>query len=134
MVTSSYVGYEYTSHGTSATGRTAKGIGYLRTIASSDERIRQTLLERDDSPVAGRIADWLTLKRFTTGCGWIAENPDAEERGQMWDYWRRQLHEQFLPSLERRGALAAWFRLVTAATGPATVARLTRMATRVVGP
>ena len=130
IVTTSYVGYGYTSHSTSATGRSAKGMAYLRTIALSEEKLRLTLAERDGSAIGRQAADWLALKRFTTGCAWIAEDPDSEERRRLWDYWRRHLRDHLLPALEHRGLLAAWYRRVALTASAATACRLTRLATK----
>lgn len=134
MVTTSYVGYGYTLHSASATGRSIKGMPYLRTIALSEDRIRQTLTTRDGSAVGRKAADWLALKRFTTGCGWIAENPDPRERRALWAFWRRHFREELLPALEHRGFLAAWYRLAVTARGPAGARRLTLLATTLADP
>ena len=134
MVTTSYVGYEYTMHATSATGRAAKGMPYLETIALSEERIREALFMVDGSAVARECADWLALKRFTTGCEWIAENPDPQARRDLWAYWRRYLRECLLPALEKHRLLAAWFRLVAALGTAGAAEHLTRIATRLADP
>ncbi|MDP3030206.1 MAG: hypothetical protein Q8O04_12115, partial [Deltaproteobacteria bacterium] len=113
------------------TGRSSKGMPYLRTLALSGNRIKETLAATRGGLVDTKFADRLTLKRFTTGCGWIADHPDPKERAAMWAYWRRHLHECLLPTLESRGLLAAWYRLVTATGDARTVYRLTRIATRI---
>ncbi|MFZ5994965.1 MAG: glycosyltransferase family 2 protein [Thermodesulfobacteriota bacterium] len=133
MVTTAYCGYDYIVHTTSATGRSSKGMPYLRTLALSAARIKQTLMARGDS-VDKRFADRLALKRFTTGCGWIAEYPDPTERAAMWEYWRGHLREHVLPNLESCRLLAAWYRLVTAMVSPQSAYRLTRIATRITDP
>jgi len=99
MVTTAYCGYDYTVHTASVTGRSSRGMPYLRTLALSGDRIRQTLAVADGSVVARKYADRVALKRFTTGCGWIADHPDPKEKASMWAYWRRHLHERLLPSL-----------------------------------
>lgn len=131
MATTAYSGYDYTVHTGSATGRSSKGMAYLRTLAISGERIKRTLAAADGSIVGRKYADWLLFKRFTVGCGWIAENPDPDERAMMWAYWRYYLHERLLPSLEFFRFLAVWYRLVTAIGDVPTVCRLTRLATRI---
>jgi len=134
MVTTSYCGYNYTVHTTSATGRASRGMPYLRTLALSGDRIRQTLAEVDGSGVAKKYADRITLKRFTTGCGWIADHPDPKERAVMWKYWRHHLYEHLLSNLESHRLLAAWYRLVTTTGNVPTVYRLTHIASRVADP
>lgn len=134
MATTAYTGYDYTVHTGSATGRSSKGMPYLRTLAISGDRIKQTLAAADGSIVGRKCADRLLLKRFTVGCGWIAENPDQDERSLMWAYWRHYLHEHLLPGLEFFRFLAAWYRLVTAIGDVPTVCRLTRLATRITDP
>ena len=134
VATTAYRGYDYTMHTGSATGRSSKGMSYLRTLAISGGRIKQTLAAADGNIVDRKCADQLLLKRFTVGCGWIAENPDKDERSIMWAYWRRYLHEDLLPSLEFFRFLAAWYRLVTAISNVSTVCRLTRYAARISDP
>lgn len=134
MAATAYTGYDYTMHTGSATGRSSKGMPYLRTLAISGDRIRQTLAAADGNIVGRKYADWLALKRYTTGCAWIAENPDPKERSVMWEYWRRHLHERLLPDLESCGLLAAWYRLLTAVGDAATVSRLTWYAARIADP
>ena len=56
---------------------------YLRTIAESSECIRCVVEAEDGSIVGLAFADLLTLKRYSTGLGWIAANPDEEERVRM---------------------------------------------------
>lgn len=134
LVTTAYLGYDYTVHATSATGRLAKGMPYLRTLALSGDRIRKTLVEADGTRVARKYADRMSLKRFSIGCGWIAGHPDSKERSAMWAYWRCQLHESLLPALTSCGILAAWYRFVTAMGDASTVYRLTWLATRISDP
>lgn len=134
MVTTSYVGYEYTVHSGSVTGRSAKGMPYLRTLMKSNQRIHETLLTEDGSPTACRCADWLVLKRFGTGCGWIAGNPDPDERRTLWDFWCRYLQSDLLPLLNRRGALSAWCRFLAAYSRPSPAARLIRIGARCLLP
>lgn len=134
MVTTAYCGYDYTVHTASATGRSSRGMPYLRTLALSGDRIKQTLAAADKSVVAGKYADRVALKRFTTGCGWIADHPDPKERAVMWAYWRRHLNEHLLPTLKSCKLLAAWYRLVTATCDPSTVYRLTLIASRITDP
>lgn len=134
MVTTSYCGYDYTVHTASATGRSSRGMPYLRTLALSGDRIRQTLAAADGSVVARKYGDRVALKRFTTGCGWIVDHPDPNERAVMWASWRHHLHERLLPSLESCGLLAASYRLATATGNAQTAYRLTRIASRITDP
>lgn len=108
MVTTAYRGYDYIVHNTSATGRTAKGMPYLRTLAMSGERIRQVIGQTDKSCVGRRFSDRMALKRFIIGCSWIAEHQDPDERSNLWAYWQGYLREQVLPTLVSREVLAAW--------------------------
>jgi glycosyltransferase involved in cell wall biosynthesis len=134
MVTTAYCGYDYTVHTASATGRSSRGIPYLRTLALSGDRIKQTLAAADGSVVSRKYADRVALKRFTIGCGWIADHPDPKERAVMWEYWRHHLYEHLLPNLESSRLLAAWYRLVTATGDASTVYRLTWIASRIADP
>jgi glycosyltransferase involved in cell wall biosynthesis len=134
MVTTAYSGYDYFVHVASATGRSSKGMPYLRTLAISGDRIKQTLSAADASAVGRKYADRVTLKRFSTGCGWIADHPDPTERCVMWAYWRRHLHESLLPTIESYSLLAAWYRLVTALGDASIVYRLTQIALRLTDP
>jgi glycosyltransferase involved in cell wall biosynthesis len=135
MVTTSFCGYDYIVHTTSATGRSVKGMPYLQTLELSDARIRQTIAESDRSKVGKKFSDWLSLKRFITGCGWIAEQQDPKVRTDLWSYWRHHLTERILPSIESSLLLAAWFRLVTYFADDASNAyRLTMIASKVADP
>lgn len=134
VVTTSYVGYQYTVHSGSATGRASKGMPYLRTLGLAGERIRETLATQDGSRVGRKYADLLALKRFTTGCAWIAENPDPVEREQLWEYWRRHLREELLPKLKFYRLLGALYRVLAARGDPATMYRWTWYANRVTDP
>ena len=134
VVTTGYPGYEYTVHSSSATGRERKGMVYLRTIASSSKCIRQIVEQEDGSPVGKRFADFLDLKRFSTGCGWIAENPCPDERDAMWTFWRRYLREEILPKIRYRKFLAMWFEIAGAINCPSMVYRLTWNACRISAP
>jgi glycosyltransferase involved in cell wall biosynthesis len=134
IVTTAYTGYDYTVHTGSATGRSSKGMPYLRTLAISSNRIKQTVCAADGSAVGRKYADWLALKRYTIGCAWIADNPNREERSVMWEYWRRHLHEHLLPDLESYGLLAMLYKLLTAVGDAATVSLLTRYAAKIADP
>lgn len=134
MVTTAYMGYGYTVHEESATGRAAKGMPYLRTIIDSDRRIREVLVAEDGSDAAQCAADWLTLKRFATGCEWIASHPDHDEKRLLWHFWRQHLTSGVLPSLTCRGVLAASYRLVSKTNSPAVVFRFSRFAGSVFNP
>ena len=134
MVTTSYCGYDYTIHTSSATGRSSRGMPYLRTLAVSSDRIRQTIAAADGSVVDSKFADRLALKRFVTGCGWIAEYPDVKERTVMWEYWCRYFREHLLPTLESCRFLAAWYKIMIALWDAPTVYRLTRFVSRITAP
>lgn len=131
VVTTSYVGYEYTVHESSATGRLSKGMPYLRTLIRAGERIRETLGTKDGSTVGRKFADRLALKRFTTGCAWIAENPDPAERALLWDYWKSHLRDELFPRLRFYRILGAWYRLLANIGDPASVFRWTWYANRI---
>jgi glycosyltransferase involved in cell wall biosynthesis len=134
MVTTSYCGYNYTIHTSSATGRLSRGMPYLRTLAISGDRIRQTLAENDGSAEGRRFADRLALKRFSTGCGWIADYPNPKERAVLWAYWRRYLHAHLLPALESYSFLAVLYRLLAATGNARTAYRLSRIASMITDP
>ena len=57
MVTTAYVGYDYIVHTASATGRSSRGMPYLRTLALSGDRIRQTVAAADKSAVGENFSD-----------------------------------------------------------------------------
>jgi hypothetical protein len=134
IVSTSYVGYEYTVHATSATGRQAKDISYLRTLAESGVKIRETLLTADASAVDRWYADLYALKSFALGCTWIAENPDPAEQARMWCHWRLYLREKLLPELQSCRLLGIWCRLLTAIGRPSLIYPLTRYAMRIGQP
>ncbi len=125
---------DYTIHTSSATGRSSRGMPYLRTLAVSSDRIRQTIAAADGSVVDSKFADRLALKRFVTGCGWIAEYPDVKERTVMWEYWCRYFREHLLPTLESCRFLAAWYKIMIALWDAPTVYRLTRFVSRITAP
>ena len=110
MVMTSYAGYDYTVHPTSATGRSVKGIAYLRTIINSGKRIRQVLEQKNASQVEKKFADMLDLKRFAIGCGWIAENTDTVKKDELWRYWRQYFEKELYPLINSRKILAIWAR------------------------
>jgi len=130
MVTMSYLGYEYTVHGASATGRGVKGMAYLETIARSQERIRHVLLASDGGPCARRSADWLALKRFTTGGEWIAAHPDTGERQKLWRHWRAYFRDELRPGLAGPGWLIRGFGCALQLENVALAARLMRITLR----
>lgn len=88
MVVTSYAGYEYTEHESSATGQSQKGIKYLRTLMESQQHINEVLSTVDGSRVATRFGDLTALSRFALGCEWIAQNSDQTERRNMWLFWQ----------------------------------------------
>jgi len=108
FVSTSYCGYDYTVHKTSSTGRPSKGISYLRTIVQSGDSLRQVLFACDGSKVGKKFADVLTVKRFITGLGWIADQTDYSERSIMWTYWYEYLNKKILPVLHWYKPLALW--------------------------
>ena len=134
METSSYCGYNYTVHQKSATGRALKGMPYLKTLAQSSEMIKQTILSSDKSIVGRKFSDRMVLKRFTTGCGWIAENRDPNERTMLWEYWGRHLKEGVLPNIEYYGFLVLWYRLVSSVFDVQTAYRMLWYANRLCDP
>jgi glycosyltransferase involved in cell wall biosynthesis len=134
MLTTSYAGYEYTIHGSSATGRSQKGMAYLRTLAASGHQIRQIIAREDGSRVGRRFADLMDLKRFATGCGWIAQNPDIQEKKSLWDFWRKYFKSEIFAGILSRRALAVWCRAATACRRPETAYGLIWPACRVAGP
>jgi hypothetical protein len=129
MVTTSYSGYQYTVHGSSATGRSAKGMAYLETISRSQQAIAETLaatgIAHDRT-----YADWLALKRYVTGCEWIAENRDVAERAELWEYWRFVLDRDLVPSMGSHMVMARVFRLLAECGSVHMVARWMRRVTR----
>jgi glycosyltransferase involved in cell wall biosynthesis len=125
LVTTSYSGYDYYRHTLSATARASKGISYLETLAASGESVRRTLASSDCSSVGIAFADRVSLNRFSTGCGWIAEHIDPKERAAMWEYWRRYLGETLVPSLRSHRLLALWFKIVTSNADASSAYRLT---------
>lgn len=106
LVTTAYSGYDYAVHSISATKSSSKGFPYLRTLILSGERIRQIVLEADKSRVGRKFLDRLILKRFITGCGWIAEQADNTERTAMWAYWQQYFLQQVLPAIQHNKLLA----------------------------
>lgn len=134
MVTTAYVGYDYIVHNGSATGRSSKGMPYLRTLIRSGEAIRETVAAGDDSKIGRKYAERLLLKRFAIGCGWIAEQPDPNERAAMWAYWRQYLQEGLLSSLKFFQLLAWWYRRLTTTRDASSVYRWTRLANRITDP
>jgi glycosyltransferase involved in cell wall biosynthesis len=129
MVTTSYSGYRYTVHWASATGRSAKGLPYLETISRSQQAIAETLAATDVAHDR-EYADWLALKRFVTGCEWIAENRDVAERTELWEHWRNHLSREVLPGLETHRTMGRLFRTVLKMAKPRVAARMMRVATR----
>ena len=112
VVTTSYCGYTYTIHNNSATGRLSKGMKYLRTLEASNEKIKKIISEKDGSVVGKRFADRLLLKRFTTGCAYIANCPQQKERDKLWAYWNHYFKERLIPKLRTSILLAAWIRIM----------------------
>ena len=130
----SYAGYDYTVHPASATGRAVKGMSYLRTLAESGKRIRQTIEQEDGSREGEQFADLIDLKRFATGCGWIAENPDFRKKGELWKCWRKHFYKDLYPRIYYRKFLAAWVMGVAALCGPHTAYPLIWGACRIADP
>ena len=106
----------------------------MSTLEISGNRIQQTIAEYDGRAVGRKFAARLSLKRFNTGCGWIADYPDPKERAAMWAYWRRYLYERLLPDLESCGFLAVLYRLVTVIGNARAVYYLMHIATRFSDP
>ena len=131
IVTTSYCGYDYTVHTASSTGRSSKGIGYLRTLSQSGERIRQVLSEYDGSEVGKKFADFLMVKRFITGLGWIAEQPDYSERSIMRTYWYCYLNERILPVLQWYKPLAIWCWMTTRMCNASVAYRLSWIGSKI---
>jgi hypothetical protein len=129
MVTTAYSGYRYTVHGGSATGRSAKGLPYLETISQSQQAIGETLAETGVPQDRG-YADWFALKRFVTGCEWIAANPDPAERAHLWAYWRTHFSQEVLPGLGMHRTMGRFFMVVLKVARPQIAARVMRVATR----
>jgi glycosyltransferase involved in cell wall biosynthesis len=134
MATTNYIGYDYTVHTESATGRASKGMPYLRTLVVAGDKIRQTLATADGSAVCRRYGDWLALKSYLTGCAWIGENTDPRERSVMWGYWRRHLREHLLLDLKSYRLLAVCFRLLSTVGGAGMVYRIAHNAMRIANP
>jgi glycosyltransferase involved in cell wall biosynthesis len=126
VVTSSYVGYRYTVHCNSATGMAAKGLPYLETLAWSQKRIKETFLERGDDIWLRKCADWLAIKRFATGCEWIAENTDQMQRESLRRYWYNYLSETLLPNLDNYQVIGRAFQIFVTLFNPGFASRLCR--------
>ena len=127
MITTSHVGYEYTVGHESASHRKAKGLPYLETIVESQECIRQ-VLEKTYGFQGRKYAEWFAMKRYTTGCEWIAENPDMSEQKTLSQYWREYFVRTLLPNLENYYVLARFFYvlgLLENVKGAAWLMRLT---------
>lgn len=129
VVSAPYVGYEYTVHQSSATGRSAKGMPYLQTLIESQKRIRETLIADHDDACSRKCADWLALKRFCAGCEWIADNPDVGTRRQLWDFWREYLDSDLLPQLRSHRILKLVFSVMSVCCAE-TAARVLRSSTK----
>lgn len=127
LVTSSYVGYLYTVHVNSATGRAAKGLPYLETLIQSQKRIKETLLEKGNDFWLRKCADWIAIKRFTTGCEWVAEHNDKTQRESLWGYWRKYLIETLLPSLDHYQMTGRGFQVLIGLFNPAIAAKIARL-------
>lgn len=127
-VSSSYCGYAYTVFEGSATGRSAKGMPYLRTLMASEKALRQVLLSKGADKTDARFADWLALKRFSTGSEWIAENPEKQQRKDLWKVWKDYFREELVTNIRSHSWLVAFFRLAIALPSPAMVYWLTRRA------
>lgn len=107
ILTTSYCGYNYIVHSESATGRQSRGMPYLRTIVESNESIRSIIAREDGTPVGLSFADRLALRRYSTGLGWIAANPDESEQVRMLEYWRSYLENLLLPTLSGNAILGS---------------------------
>lgn len=134
VVTTSYCGYDYIVHTASATGRDGKGMPYLETLVKSGTRISQTILAVDQSREGKQFADLITLKRFNTGCVWIAEHPDQAAQAVMWDYWKKYLHNQILPNLNSRKVLGLWYRQWIKCRNLPLICRMNRLANKIADP
>ncbi|MBW2011406.1 MAG: glycosyltransferase [Deltaproteobacteria bacterium] len=134
MVMTSYVGYGYTAHNTSVTGRSTKGISYLRTLSLSQEKITDVLLRQDGSKVARIYAERSALNRFIGGCQWIAEHPSSNERSAMWDYWHHYLRYSLLPSIRYCKILSISFWLIALTGNLKSVYPLMRFVSKISDP
>ncbi len=134
VATTSYVGYDYTVHEASATGKVSKDLAYLEALADSDRRIRESLRHMDGSPEALQAADWLSLKRFGTGCAWIAEGADPAVRRDLWRQWQAHWRETLAPALSHRTPVAALCGLGVRTAGPSAAACFIRWAMRAADP
>jgi len=112
FVTTTYCGYNFTIHNKSATGRVKKGVQYIRTLETSNDKIRKLISEKDGSVVGKRFAEHLSLKRFATGCAYIADYPQKKERDRLWSFWYCYFKERLMPKIETRILLAFWFRIM----------------------
>jgi len=130
MVMTRYTGYMYSIHAGSVTGKSEKGLPYLKTLAISGKRIRDLLHTEDDTWVGRRYADRLAFNRFTGGCRWIADQSDAKEKKIMWDYWQAYLKEELVPDVKSCVFLAYWYRLIVSLFDVHTVYRLTHIVSR----
>jgi glycosyltransferase involved in cell wall biosynthesis len=124
--TTSYCGYDYIAHAESATGRRSRGMPYLRTIAKSNECIRNVMEAEDGSDEGLGFADRLALKRYSTGLCWISANPDEEERARMFHYWRRHLREKLLPGLKSYSLMGFFFKWLAKLQSPTLNCNMSR--------
>lgn len=123
-------GYDYTLFSESATRRSGKGRTYLDTLQQSQAAMAQELVQAW-GPEGRRYADWLGIKRFVTGCEWIAENGDDESRRELWRHWRKYFAEQLAPSMASCGALRFVFTVMLCCLQPRLAARGMRVMTRI---
>lgn len=111
MVVTPFVGYRYTEHTSSATGRSQKGMPYLRTLIESQKHMTQVLREVDGSKAARKYADQASLGRFVLGCEWIADCSDVQSRKEMWEYWRQYWNESLSIDIKTKAWTLAAFRM-----------------------
>jgi glycosyltransferase involved in cell wall biosynthesis len=93
LITTSYCGYKYTIHQKSVTGRLNKGMPYLRTLQTSNERIRNIIVTYDKTEIGINYFQRFVIKRFVTGCRWINEYPDKKVKKVLFKYWRSYLRD-----------------------------------------
>lgn len=118
-------GYQYTMFSGSATHRGSKGMPYLETLKASQQAIHDELVKAYGDE--GRhYAGWIALKRFVTGCEWIAENPDRQTRRELLSFWREYL-KLLAGQLQTRRGLCGLYGFLLRILPPGKAARLMRI-------
>lgn len=87
MATTSYCGYRYMVHPSSASHRRSKGLPYLETSIAAHRNIVDALTRAGACEVVRHYADLWALGRFATGWQWICEEPDEQTRTAMGQFW-----------------------------------------------